>query len=178
VRIAFPGESAEYRAARDRLLEQEIELRRAEVTKDDVVVVRGLGLTFYDVCARLTADRGGKFVRDETGTVVYEPSGEEPQIYAGSRSGLPFPARGVNQKELGDTYQPVCSTAQKVDELRARRKQEHQDDRLVQGTDPPAAHARGASLLHRQRHSPTLRRRARERVPRAVRRHLLHRRGP
>ena len=27
--IALPGESAEYRAARDRLLEQEIELRRA-----------------------------------------------------------------------------------------------------------------------------------------------------
>jgi uncharacterized protein DUF899 len=27
--IEFPGESAEYRAARDRLLEQEIELRRA-----------------------------------------------------------------------------------------------------------------------------------------------------
>jgi len=27
--LAFPGESAEYRAARDRLLEQEIELRRA-----------------------------------------------------------------------------------------------------------------------------------------------------
>ena len=27
--IAFPGESAEYRAARDRLLDQEIELRRA-----------------------------------------------------------------------------------------------------------------------------------------------------
>ena len=27
--ISFPGESAEYRAARDRLLEQEIELRRA-----------------------------------------------------------------------------------------------------------------------------------------------------
>jgi hypothetical protein len=29
VDVAFPGESAEYRAARDRLLEQEIELRRA-----------------------------------------------------------------------------------------------------------------------------------------------------
>ena len=43
---------------------------------------------------------------------------------------MPFPARGVNQKELGDSYQPVCSTAQKVDELRARRKEEHQDDRL------------------------------------------------
>src|SRR6266516_513468 len=29
MRIAFPGESAEYRAARNRLLRQEIELRRA-----------------------------------------------------------------------------------------------------------------------------------------------------
>jgi predicted dithiol-disulfide oxidoreductase (DUF899 family) len=27
--VAFPGESADYRAARDHLLEQEIELRRA-----------------------------------------------------------------------------------------------------------------------------------------------------
>src|ERR1700760_4745448 len=27
--VAFPGESAEYRAARERLLEQEVELRRA-----------------------------------------------------------------------------------------------------------------------------------------------------
>jgi predicted dithiol-disulfide oxidoreductase (DUF899 family) len=32
VTISFPGESAEYRAARDRLLEQEIELRRATET--------------------------------------------------------------------------------------------------------------------------------------------------
>lgn len=101
-----------------------------EVTKDDVVAIRGLGLTFYDVCARLTADRGGRFVRDESGTLDYEPSGEEPQIYAGSRSGLPFPARGVNQKALGEAYQPVCSTAAKIDELRALRKAEHQDDRL------------------------------------------------
>ena len=29
MQIRFPGESAEYRAARDRLLEREIELRRA-----------------------------------------------------------------------------------------------------------------------------------------------------
>lgn len=101
-----------------------------KVKKDDVVAIRGLGLTFYDVCARLTADRGGKFVRDQDGSLRYEKCGEEPQIYAGSRSGLPFPARGMNQKELGDAYQPVCSTAAKIDELRARRKSEHQDDRL------------------------------------------------
>jgi predicted dithiol-disulfide oxidoreductase (DUF899 family) len=30
--VVFPGESAEYRTARDRLLEQEIELRRAMET--------------------------------------------------------------------------------------------------------------------------------------------------
>jgi glutamate mutase epsilon subunit len=101
-----------------------------EVTKDDVVAIRGLGLTFYDVCARLTADRGGKFVRNEAGKLEYEPSGNEPQIYAGSRSGLPFPARGVNQKQLEDSYQPVVATAQKIDELRAARREEHQDDRL------------------------------------------------
>src|SRR5436305_11276690 len=35
--MAFPGESAEYRAARDRLLEQEIELRR---TMEAVAVAR------------------------------------------------------------------------------------------------------------------------------------------
>jgi predicted dithiol-disulfide oxidoreductase (DUF899 family) len=38
--ITFPGESAEYRAARDRLLEQEIELRRA--TEAVAVARRGL----------------------------------------------------------------------------------------------------------------------------------------
>jgi hypothetical protein len=101
-----------------------------QVTKDDVVAIRGLGLTFYDVCARLTQDRGGKFVRDESRTLTYEPSGQEPKIYAGSRSGLPFPARGVNQKEIGDSYQPVCSTTQAIEELRERAKAEHQDDRL------------------------------------------------
>jgi hypothetical protein len=101
-----------------------------QVTKDDVVAVRGLGLTFYDVCGRLTQDRGGKFDRDESGTLVYHPSGQEPKIVAGSRSGLPFPARGVNQKEIGDAYQPVCSTTQKIEELRERAKAEHQDDRL------------------------------------------------
>jgi len=102
-----------------------------EVTRDDVVAIRGLGLTFYDVVARLTQDRGGEFVRDDdTGKLVYEPSGQEPRIYAGSRSGLPFPARGVNQKEIGDSYQPVCSTAQAVDELRELRRAEGDDDRL------------------------------------------------
>jgi len=101
-----------------------------EVTKDDVVAVRGLGLTFYDICARLTVDRGGRFVRDESGTVAYQPCGDEPHICAGSRSSLPFPARGVNQKELGDSYQPVCATAARIDELRERRRAEGQDDRL------------------------------------------------
>jgi predicted dithiol-disulfide oxidoreductase (DUF899 family) len=40
VRVAFPGESAEYRAARERLLEREIELRR--VTEDVAAARRAL----------------------------------------------------------------------------------------------------------------------------------------
>ena len=38
VTIAFPGESAEYRTARDRLLAQEVELRRAMEGKDSLIV--------------------------------------------------------------------------------------------------------------------------------------------
>ena len=101
-----------------------------EVTKDDVVGVRGLGLTFYDVCARLTVDRGGEFYATTTASCNYKACGDEPKIYAGSRSGLPFPARGVNQKELEDAYQPVCATAAMIDELRERRRNQAQDDRI------------------------------------------------
>jgi methylaspartate mutase epsilon subunit len=101
-----------------------------EITKEDVVAIRGLGLTFYDVCARLTEDRGGKFVRGDDDTLTYQPSGEEPRILAGSRSGLPFPARGANRKQIGDDYKPVLLTEKAVEELREARRAEQQDDRL------------------------------------------------
>lgn len=100
------------------------------VSRDDVVALRGLGLTFYDVVALLTEHRGGTFERDRTDALVYRPSGQEPRILAGSRSGLPFPARGVNQKRVRDAYQPVHCTTTRINALRERARRTRLDDRL------------------------------------------------
>jgi len=68
------------------------------------VGVIGLGLSFYDVMAALTIGRGGKFDTTADGGLRYIPSGEEPVIVAGSRSGMPVPARGRNQKPPRYSY--------------------------------------------------------------------------
>ncbi|MEU6084308.1 FAD/NAD(P)-binding protein [Streptomyces sp. NPDC047108] len=78
------------------------------------VGVIGLGLSFYDVMAALTIGRGGRFTSREDGTLVYRPSGEEPVIVAGSRSGMPLPARGRNQKPPRYSYRPVLFTPERV----------------------------------------------------------------
>ena len=52
------------------------------------VVVRGLGMNFFDAVSLLTENRGGTF---DHGT--YTPSGREPRIIAGSRRGIPFQAK-------------------------------------------------------------------------------------
>jgi hypothetical protein len=101
-----------------------------QASRDDVVALRGLGLTFYDIVALLTEHRGGTFERDPANTLVYRPSGDEPRILASSRSGLPFPARGVNQKRIGDAYQPVHCTVTQIDALRERARRTRMDDRL------------------------------------------------
>lgn len=62
------------------------------------VGVKGMGLTFVDAVLALTEGKGGQFTRDEeTETLLYIPSGEEPKvIYPFSRSGLPMiPRRSI-----------------------------------------------------------------------------------
>lgn len=83
----------------------------ADMALDDIatgntVGVIGMGLTFYDVMAALTVGRGGAFYESGTG-LQYEPSGREPLLVAGSRSGMPQPARGRNQKGPHYVYRPV-----------------------------------------------------------------------
>ncbi|MGH3759219.1 FAD/NAD(P)-binding protein [Actinophytocola sp.] len=70
------------------------------------VGVIGLGLSFYDVMAALTLGRGGTFHPTDTGGLRYVPSGDEPVLIAGSRSGMPVPARGRNQKPPRFSYRP------------------------------------------------------------------------
>ncbi|MDX3455871.1 FAD/NAD(P)-binding protein [Streptomyces sp. ME02-8801-2C] len=95
----------------------------ADMPLDDIpagsrVGVIGLGLSFYDVMAALTLGRGGTFTERADGTLRYVPSGSEPVIVAGSRSGMPLHARGHNQKPPTYSYHPVLFT---LDRVRAHR---------------------------------------------------------
>lgn len=82
------------------------------------VAVRGLGLNFFDYMALLTVGRGGKFVR-EGARLVYRPSGQEPVLYASSRRGIPYHARGENQKGSSGRYFPRLLTVERIAQLRA-----------------------------------------------------------
>lgn len=78
------------------------------------VGILGLGLSFYDVMAALTLGRGGTFAEKPGGGLTYRPSGREPLLVGGSRSGMPLPARGRNQKEPLYAYTPVMFTPERV----------------------------------------------------------------
>ncbi|MEU1630606.1 FAD/NAD(P)-binding protein [Streptomyces sp. NPDC020096] len=83
------------------------------------VLLRGLGLNFFDHMALLTVGRGGRFA-SEGGRLVYRPSGREPRLYAGSRRGVPHHARGENQKGAHGCHRPMVLTPRVVAELRDR----------------------------------------------------------
>ncbi|MGC5566043.1 FAD/NAD(P)-binding protein [Streptomyces sp. FR-108] len=83
------------------------------------VLLRGLGLNFFDHMALFTLGRGGVFERDSgTGRLVYRPSGKEPVLYAGSRRGVPYHSRGRNQKGAHGRHRPLLLTPAKLAELR------------------------------------------------------------
>ncbi|MFB7502299.1 FAD/NAD(P)-binding protein [Streptomyces broussonetiae] len=83
------------------------------------VLLRGLGLNFFDYMALFTHGRGGVFTR-AGGRLVYRPSGREPRLYAGSRRGVPYQARGENEKGAHGRYFPRLLTAGYIASLRAR----------------------------------------------------------
>ena len=82
--------------------------------------MRGLGLNFFDYMALFTIGRGGTFVRESDDTLTYLPSGQEPRLVAGSRRGVPYHARGKNQKGSFGRHQPRYVTAEVIERLRAR----------------------------------------------------------
>ncbi|WP_306944647.1 FAD/NAD(P)-binding protein [Streptomyces phaeochromogenes] len=83
------------------------------------VLLRGLGLNFVDYMALFTQGRGGVFTRVE-GRLVYRPSGREPRLHAGSRRGVPYQARGENEKGAHGRYFPRLLTAEYILALRGR----------------------------------------------------------
>lgn len=89
------------------------------LTKDDTVVLRGLGLSFFDFMARLTQGRGGTFTENDDQTLTYHATGKEPKIVAGSRRGMPYRAKGRNQKGPGEEWQPHFLTDSQIKRFKA-----------------------------------------------------------
>ncbi|EMY35523.1 hypothetical protein D477_003978, partial [Arthrobacter crystallopoietes BAB-32] len=58
------------------------------------VLVRGMGLNFFDLMIQLTEGRGGKFLpASDSEPMTYLPSGKEPRLVAASRRGTPYRAK-------------------------------------------------------------------------------------
>ncbi|MYT33690.1 FAD/NAD(P)-binding protein [Streptomyces sp. MspMP-M5] len=94
--------------------ESPAEMNLEEIPAGAPTGVIGLGLSAYDVIFSLTEGRQGKFLEVAENEYSYQPSGHEPLIIAGSRSGLPLPARGRNQKAPDYSYQPTLFRADEI----------------------------------------------------------------
>ncbi|GAB2841748.1 FAD/NAD(P)-binding protein [Streptomyces deserti] len=89
------------------------------VAPGEPVLLRGLGLNFFDHTALLTTGRGGRFVPGRHG-LRYVPSGREPRLYAGSRRGIPYQARGDNAKGPYGRHLPLVLTPEVIAGFRKR----------------------------------------------------------
>ena len=80
-----------------------------------------MGLNFFDYMALFTIGRGGTFVRDvrRHPAPTFRP-GQEPRLVVGSRRGVPYHARGKNQKGSFGRHTPRYVTAEVIERLRAR----------------------------------------------------------
>lgn len=96
------------------------DLDLSAVAPGESVLLRGLGLNFFDHMALLTTGRGGTFVRTEAGGLSYRPSGREPKLYAGSRRGVPYQARGDNAKGPSGRHEPLVLTPDVIAVFRKR----------------------------------------------------------
>lgn len=70
------------------------------------VIVRGMGLAAIDLVVLLTEGRGGRYVRDRSGSLSYAPSGLEPVLHLGSRRGVPYRAK-ISSRMVGDPIELV-----------------------------------------------------------------------
>ena len=95
------------------------DLDLSAVAPGETVLLRGLGLNFFDHMALLTTARGGRFRRTPAG-LRYLPSGREPHLRAGSRRGIPYQARGDNAKGPYGRHVPLVLTPEVISRFRKR----------------------------------------------------------
>jgi uncharacterized NAD(P)/FAD-binding protein YdhS len=84
------------------------------------VLVRGMGLAFVDCMALLFEGRGGRYEREEDGTLVYRPSGAEPRLLLGSRRGVPYHSKTTYPLAGGRPPLPRFFTPAVLTDLHAR----------------------------------------------------------
>ncbi len=95
------------------------DLDLSSVAPGETVLLRGLGLNFFDHMALLTTARGGRFRHTPDG-LRYLPSGREPRLRAGSRRGIPYQARGDNAKGPYGRHVPLVLTPDVISRFRKR----------------------------------------------------------
>ncbi|MGM0167183.1 hypothetical protein IGI39_002163 [Enterococcus sp. AZ135] len=83
--------------------------RLNHLIEGDTVLIRGLGLSFFDYIALFIARWGGEFT-EINNCLVYEPSGKEQLLIVGSGRGLPYHARPNNQNIPGEDAKPRILT--------------------------------------------------------------------
>lgn len=91
----------------------------SSIAPGEPVALRGLGLCFFDYMTLLTTGRGGHFVNTSDG-LRYISSGKEPRLYASSRRGIPYHARGDNQKGAFGRHEPVVLRKEIISGFRRR----------------------------------------------------------
>lgn len=87
------------------------------------VLLRGLGLCFFDYMSLFTEGRGGTFTSQPDGSLEYHTSGREPLLFAGSSRGIPHRARPKNDKGVSGYHRPLLLTDDVC--ARFRRQAEH-----------------------------------------------------
>lgn len=94
----------------------------AIVKPKEKVILVGMGLTAVDVISYLTIGRGGTYKRDSYGELHYYASGNEPDIYQCSRSGLPYLSRPIDITDSTGVYEPKYLTKQKIEYLKRNKR--------------------------------------------------------
>ncbi|MFC3298241.1 FAD/NAD(P)-binding protein [Arthrobacter agilis] len=83
------------------------------------VLVRGLGLNFFDAMIQLTEGRGGRFAVQEDGRFAYRASGREPRLVAASRRGVPYRAKASLESYIPRSVVLRYCTSERVLAFRA-----------------------------------------------------------
>jgi hypothetical protein len=89
------------------------------------VLVKGMGLVFFDIMIELTQGRGGQFIENGK-TFKYIPSGKEPFIYPFTRSGIPLLSR-VSKKKKEPFYEPKLFTIENLQQIKIAKKDKQLD---------------------------------------------------